>query len=94
VISVPDIAHMSTHSPAERFRECFAQARDTLTTLSVLDREMTQCLAEMRQQNESRARMIAARSVLESVQEVAALASRIAPQATVAETRPRAIRVA
>jgi hypothetical protein len=94
VISVPDIAHVSTVSPTERFRECFADARDAFATVSALDREMTQCLDEMRQQNESPARMIAARAALDSIREVAALASRIAPQSTAADTRPNAIRVA
>ena len=94
MISVPDIAHASTVSPAERFRECFADAREAFATVSALDREMTQCLDEMRQQNESPARMIAARTVLDSVREVTAVASRIAPEATAADTRPNAIRVA
>jgi len=94
VISVPDIAHTSTVSPTERFRECFADAREAFATVSALDREMTQCLDEMRQQNESPARMIVARAALESVREVAAAASRISSQSPAAGTRPNAIRVA
>ena len=94
---MPSIAYVSTDNPAvtpaERFRECFSQARDALATVSELDIEMARCLDQMRQQNESPARMIVARAALDSVREVAAVARRIAPQTTT-DARDNTIRVA
>lgn len=92
---MPDIAHMPTanritsltENPAERFRECFSQARDVLATVTEIDSEMARCLDEMRQQNESPARMIVAQAALKSVREVAAAAKRISSQpTTIAQT--------
>ena len=89
-----DVACPPPVSAAVRFREFFAQARAVLATVGALDREMAQCLVEMRRQEESPARLIAARTALESVREVAAAAKRIAPEATAADARPDVMRVA
>ena len=89
-----DVAYPPPGSAAVRFRESLARARELLATVGTLDREMAQCLDEMRRVGEPLARLIAAHTALQSVHELAAAARLIVPGATSADAGADIARVA
>jgi len=91
---VADIMHVPTASATERFRERYAEARAALATVSALDREMAQCLDEMRREGATAPRIVAAQLALQSIREVLAVTSRVVPQTAESDVLQDVARVA